>query len=126
MWIFIFNLVTITPSSNTINYQVADSTDVIQVHCTIRQNSNITVNRWYKDGTLLNVTSDNRITTVPGSSIATLKIRNLRISDSGHYQCGTSDGGISLRSGYFDVLSKHSYNFDVMHYTYYRITLVVQ
>ena len=86
---------------------VADNGDDFEVTCRYTAPQGIDSILWYRNGDLVN-TTDNRITVASnGGPIARLTIRNVRLSDSGNYQCEINNQSQrSALSGYLSVISK--------------------
>ena len=99
---FFINLVTIKPQDN--KTLIVDSGNKIMVVC--RAPAHARVTQWYKDGTLLNISGDSRITKTSTNRISRLNIVNIRSSDSGYYHCEASNGQNSSRV-YYNIISKY-------------------
>ena len=84
--------------------RVADNGNDFEVTCTAEHIDSIL---WYRNGDLVN-TTDSRIVVVSnGGPIARLTIRNVKLSDSGNYQCEINNQSQrSALSGYLNVISK--------------------
>ena len=81
---------------------VIDGDDQFQVVCTVPAGTSIV--HWYKNGNIIH--GNSRIYNMTTTRASRLTVRDVRLSDSGYYQCEIS-GSRSALSGYINVISKY-------------------
>ena len=81
---------------------IIDGDNQFQVVCNVPAGTSIV--QWYKNGNILH--GNSRISAMTSARLSRLTVRDIRLSDSGYYQCEVN-GSRSALSGYINVLSKY-------------------
>ena len=86
---------------------VADGNNEFQVMCSVP--TNIKSVQWYKDGHYVIPSNNPRITINNTAGTSQLTVRDIRLSDTGYYQCAINNNRRSSLGVDISVISKYRY-----------------